>query len=199
MSADGRELLCAMAKVWGSCVLCALAIACTSSTSQQRTDATAGEEPSAGDGGGDGSRLDNPVDEFGYSIVGENVFPPLYQRVEAKCVEAVAGAPSECTSDDDCGPGFACLCGYQQGRDLGNQCVAAECRMGADCEGGKCLLSWGSLHTECCGYGRPSLVCNRPGSTCQHGGDCVGNGVACIYDKQLDYFQCKPLTCACGD
>jgi hypothetical protein len=41
----------------------------------------------------DPSLIDNPIDERGYSIVGEDVHPPLYQRVETKCVPILSGNP----------------------------------------------------------------------------------------------------------
>jgi len=180
-----------MMRHWAPCLLCVVVIACTSRSSQPR-DQTAGDAAASGEG--DAALIDNPIDEHGYSIVGDDVFPPLYQRVEARCARSASGVPSACAADDDCGSGFACICGHF----LDNQCVPAECRTSADCDGGKCLLSLNSAATECCGYGRPSLVCSRSASTCQHGGDCPGNGIACIFDPSLDYFECKRLECSCG-
>jgi hypothetical protein len=143
----------------------------------------------------DAALRDHPVDEFGYAIVGDDVYPPLYQRVEAKCVPLSAGLSGECDADEDCGPGFACICGVGS---LVNRCVPAECRTSADCNGGRCLLSLGSAPEDCCVNGHLGLVCSRSASTCRHGGDCLGNGIACIYDEQLDYFECKPNGCSCG-
>jgi hypothetical protein len=172
-----------------SCALCVLGTACA------RTDDDA-RGPSVEV---DASLIDNPVDEYGYSIVGESIYPPLYQRVEEKCVAALSSGAEECSADDDCGPGFACVCGFQQGRSLSNQCMPAECRSTADCNGSKCLLSLGDPAEECCDSGHLGLVCSRSESTCQHGGDCIGNGIACRYDGDLDYFECKPVGCSCGE
>jgi hypothetical protein len=175
-----------MAKSWASglCALCLFATGCAAEVDE-------GPGPS---GDVDPSLIDNPIDEFGYSIVGEDIYPPLYQRVEAKCVPLVSGKPEVCSTDDDCGQGFACLCGHE----YANRCVPAECRSTADCNGGKCLVSRGAADDECCDRGHLGLVCSRSESTCQHGGDCPGNGIACIYDERLDFFECKPVSCSCG-
>lgn len=196
-------------------MLCVLATACASRSSQPGVGASAGDEPatsgaggtsggtggaSAGIGGvssGTGGASSGPVDEYGYSVVGVDVYPPLFERVEAKCVPGIAGQPGECTTDDECGAGFACLCGWLQTRLLKNQCVPAECRSSADCNGGKCLINL-DFADACCPYGHQlELVCSRSASTCDEGGDCPGNGRACIYDEAIDLFECKSLGCSC--
>jgi hypothetical protein len=172
--------------------LCFLAPACAEPTGPERGDV--GEQETRADA----RAPDYPVDEFGYAIVGEDVFPALHERVEALACPNVDRLPMQCSKDDDCGPGFACLCGFFQGLGLvDRQCVPAECRSAADCDGGRCLLSLGSRPDDCCAYGRLGLVCSRSASTCRHGGDCPGNGIACIYDSGLDRFECTPLGCMC--
>jgi hypothetical protein len=160
---------------------------------QPRPDAGA-QQPHAG-----APATDHPVDKSGYAVVGDDVYPPLYERVEAVACEDVAPLPSQCSKDDDCGAGFACLCGILQGLGtvLGGQCVPAECRSASDCDGGRCLLSLGNRSNDCCTYGKLGLFCSREASTCHDGGDCPGNGIACMYDEALDHFECKPFGCQC--
>jgi hypothetical protein len=143
----------------------------------------------------DAALVDGPVDEHGYSIVGGDVFPPLYQRVVAKPCPSDALHNGECLTDEDCGQGSACVCGSQPGRAAWNQCLPAECRAMADCPGGRCLLSLG---TTCCGNGHTGLVCSRAASGCSSGEDCAGNGIACLYDTTLDRFECRPFGCNCS-
>ena len=146
----------------------------------------------------DSSLIDNPVDEEGYSLVGEDVHPALYQRVfVASCTENNPEL-DECVADGDCGEGFACVCGFHLGTATFNECWPAECRSMADCDGGQCLLSIGGRGDACCDSGAFGLFCSRSASTCQHGGDCPGNGIACIYDDSLDLFECKLHGCSCS-
>jgi hypothetical protein len=142
---------------------------------------------------------DHPVDDFGYSIVGDDIYPPLYERVEPVSCTSPDLVPGECVTDADCGTGFACLCGSLQGFGgiVGGTCVPAECLTGADCESGHCLVSLGNRPDHCCSFGRMGLFCRRSASTCQHGGDCLGSGRACIYDEGLDHFECKAFGCSC--
>lgn len=140
----------------------------------------------------------HPADAFGYAVVGADVFPPLYERVEALACKDDIGLPKQCTTDDDCGRGFACLCGLIQGLGLiAGQCVPAECRSGADCGGGRCLLSIGSRANDCCAFGHLGFFCSRSASTCRDGADCTGNGIACIYVDGHDAFECRPAACTC--
>jgi hypothetical protein len=58
-----------------------------------------------------------------------------------------------CTSDDECGPGFVCMCAPV---DQGTICIEAACRTDADCdEGLRCTLSpssqWGARASLACG------------------------------------------------
>jgi hypothetical protein len=158
----------------------------------------------AGDAGGIDSPADVAVgdaaiehDPGGWAIVGLDVFPPLVRRVAAVPCPGAPMASDQCTSDADCGPGAACACGGPQGFGLVNLCVPAECRSDADCGGGACLLSLGSQPGACCSYGNLGLFCERSTSTCRHGGDCPGNGIACIYSAAKDLFECQPRPCSC--
>jgi hypothetical protein len=129
-----------------------------------------------------------PVDAYGYAIVGDDVHPPLLARVEARaCLETPDG--STCSGDSDCLPAEACLCGRFVWRP--NLCVPAECRASGDCDA-LCLLGEGN--TAACPQG---LFCGRDESLCEHGGDCPGNGTACVYVAATDRFECSK-TDNCG-
>jgi hypothetical protein len=133
------------------------------------------------------SRDDVPlvVEPSGYAIHGVDVYPPLMRRVIAVPCEEWSG---ECQSDEDCGPGAACLCGAYVWVD--NVCIPAECQTDDDCEPGPCFLSRGG--TDRCPTG---LNCAREGSTCEDGGDCPGNGTACTYVAPTDRFECSIPAC----
>jgi hypothetical protein len=135
-------------------------------------------------------------DVNGYAIVGDDVFPPLLERVLAIDCQPGTSA-SECISDSDCGPGNACSCGGLPGLSSANRCIPAECRTSAECVDAPCLLSLGGTK-ECCVFGNAGLFCGRKASTCLDGGDCPGNGQACVYKASTDRFECQPLTCQCG-
>jgi hypothetical protein len=83
-----------------------------------------------------------------------------------------------CLQDDDCGPGFACLCGSPVG-----QCVAATCRTNGDCPSGACRLDLGN------GCNSASLSCASPADMCQGPADCSAGGLsACTSDGAV--FAC---------
>jgi hypothetical protein len=162
---------------------------------------TAGD---AGDAGGIDSPVDAAVsdtalehDPAGWAIVGRDVYPPLVRRVVAVPCPREPIAIDECSSDAECGPGLACACSGPQGFGAANLCVPAECRSDADCGGGACLLSLGSQPGHCCTFGNLGLLCERSGSTCRSGGDCAGNGIACMYAAANDRFECQPFGCSC--
>jgi hypothetical protein len=134
----------------------------------------------------------------GYALVGEDVFPPLVRRTSSEPCTAPFGDPGECVTDADCESGFACVCGGPPGLSDRNRCLAAECRTSADCGGGDCLLSLGSEPEGCCTFGALGFYCERSESSCRSGGDCPGNGVACLYAAATDRFECQPSSCTCG-
>jgi hypothetical protein len=166
----------------------------------ERTDAAAQQNRPDANANANANPTDHPVDKFGYAMVGDDDYPPLYQRVEAVACTDINQLPGQCSTDDDCGAGFACLCGFLQGLGgaTGGQCVPAQCRSATDCKGGRCLLSLGNPPKNCCTYGHLGFFCSRSASTCRQGGDCTGNGSACLYDDGLDRFECKPFGCQCG-
>lgn len=121
------------------------------------------------------------ADEQGYAVVGDDLFPPLERRVRAvACPDGGA-----CVVDADCGDGMACYCREAW---LPARCVPAECRTGADCAG-DCLVS---IEAGDCAL---RLVCARRASTCRDGGDCPGNGTACVYEEAADRFACSLEHC----
>jgi hypothetical protein len=145
-------------------------------------------------GTGDGAIEHDPG---GWAVVGLDVFPPLNRRVAAVPCPDGPSANDECATDAECGAGFACACGGPQGFGFVNLCVPAECRSSADCGGGACLLSLGSKPGACCAYGNLGLFCERSASTCRSGGDCPGNGIACMYAAGNDRFECQTYSCSC--
>ena len=152
----------------------------------------------AATGGGAGPRCvaapDGPTDQ-GYAAHGENLHPPLLRRVEAVACSDHAGA--ECLIDDDCGTAqgsetYVCVC-RSVGSALKNTCVPAACRSDSDCPSGACLLSRVE-GTACCPAG---LFCLKDESSCCSGGDCPGNGTACVYVAERDHFACSLRACDC--
>jgi hypothetical protein len=187
----------------GAVVLAALlSVACEDAHSRASDGGDAGGFDSKGDGGGEsdgegGSDGGIEHDSAGWAVVGLDLFPPLVRRVVAVPCPGARSAADQCMSDAECDGGSACVCSGVQGFDTANLCVRAECRSDADCGGRACLLSLGSKPGACCSYGHLGLFCERPASTCHQGGDCPGNGRACMYAAANDRFECQPFSCAC--
>jgi hypothetical protein len=77
---------------------------------------------------------------------------------------ALCGCEHGCTNDDECGPGFACMCAPI---DAGTLCIEAGCRSDADCpDGYPCVLSPSYWWTP------PSLHCHSAIDQCQSDADC---------------------------
>jgi hypothetical protein len=177
-------------------VMLVVVAACTSGARDGHVADASDAAGAPTDAGGDGGRLPDAgvPDDRGYAIVGLDIYPPLLSRVRA--VPCGASAGSACTADSDCGAGQACICA---GLLLTphNVCAPAECRSSEDCATGLCLLSLGALPDAGCETAaKPGLYCKRAASTCQHGGDCPGNGNACVYIASRDRFECGAFTCS---
>jgi hypothetical protein len=172
-----------------------LSVACGGAGTNPRDGGDAGEIDSPVDAAAGDAAIDH--DPAGWAVVGLDIFPALVRRVAAVPCPGGLSASNECMSDAECGVGFACACAGPQGLGLANLCVPAECQSGADCGGGACLLSLGSNPGHCCSYGQLGLFCERSASTCSSGGDCPGNGVACIYAAANDRFECQRYGCSC--
>lgn len=133
------------------------------------------------------------ADALGYAIHGEGWFPPLRHRVHARPCPTPPYGENECTTDEDCGQGFACVCDEY----AASVCVPAECHQDADCASGLCLVSPGG-YDDGCGERCPSgLYCERPNSTCEAESWCPGNGTWCAYVAERDRFECSNAACRC--
>jgi len=99
-----------------------------------------------------------------------------------------------CTTDDDCGPGQACVCDSTNTNYIGlftilNRCVPAGCRTDADCGGTTCGLS-----IDVCKDVR-NLACHGPDDTCSSDLDC-GPESTCTFHEEVGAWTCdEPATC----
>jgi hypothetical protein len=144
-------------------------------------------ESTGGSGGSPSGGASAEQDQYGYGIADDRRFPPLLHRVSQVACPDTGSAG--CVTDDDCGPGQACVCG-----SVATQCVPAECSTDEDCDG-LCLLSRGP-DPNCCGSGSVAgLFCEREGSTCAAENNCAGNGRACVYIPESDRFECALTSC----
>ncbi len=88
------------------------------------------------------------------SCEGDSDCPNPEQRACVNNEGSCSCEPTFCTSDADCGDGYACLCSFEseelvraepQADPLfflnNNSCILAECRTSADCGGAPCALS----------------------------------------------------------
>ena len=135
------------------------------------------------------------VSAVGYVMVEHHDYPELVHR--QKAVACPQDGLSLCTSDSECGAGFACACAGLPGFGSVSRCVAAECMSDADCGGGKCLLSLGSLPDANCEYGNLGLFCSEDESPCGDNYACAGNGRACMYAAPTDRFECQDFGSSC--
>ena len=106
------------------------------------------------------------------------------------------GAP-DCTTDEDCGAGFACICGGIPGM-YRNACLPAACRTDADCASGRCLLSLSTgSDLPCCDYGDfGGLFCATPADECEDDNNC-DPGESCAWRSDLGHFACYEHICIC--
>jgi hypothetical protein len=164
---------------------------CGSTGGDHPNDAAATVQDGGRDGkpAADGGRDVRPPDQGGYAIVGADLYPPLQHRIAA--IPCRPDPAAECTRDDDCGAGRACVCSDFIG---GHACRPAECRTDGDCAGGLCLLSGPRGRCACSGW-TAGLYCERPDSLCKDSGDCPGNGVACVFVGKTNRFECGGITC----
>ncbi len=100
----------------------------------------------------------------------------------------------ECFTDEDCGPGRLCMCGY--GEDGNHVCVQAGCRTDADCPGGK--LCSPTLTAFCPNLSRVvGYYCHTDADECGTDADCaldIANGY-CIFDGDLAHWRCSRSSC----
>lgn len=105
-----------------------------------------------------------------------------YARVVCPC-------GGECRTDEDCGPGRACVCDSlygNQGYVTEGGCVPADCRTDSDCPAGfECGLSPGM-----CGWGwLLELHCRTPADECVGNTACEG-GKNCTFDPMVMAWGC---------
>jgi hypothetical protein len=138
------------------------------------------------------SQLPRP---FPLALRDEDAGPPMIEcERDVDCTERAHGecVLSEssdtycrygCTRDDECAPGFACVCGHTIGR-----CQRARCRSDADCGDGLRCLGWDSPG---CGGGYP-LSCQTAEDECIGDADC-GAGEVCGLGYYADRRRCRPV------
>jgi hypothetical protein len=100
-----------------------------------------------------------------------------------------------CTSDTQCKMGGPCSChdsAYMGG--IGNTCVPGNCRVDADCEGGKGYCSPSDAQVGCGGL--PSYYCHTPSDSCVNDSDC-GGGNGCVYQVKPPRWECQQIL-GCG-
>ncbi len=112
-----------------------------------------------------------------------------------RCREFGNGLPTctydTCSSDADCGAGKACEC------DLygGNQCLTANCRSDADCDG----LGCSPTASEHCGnmHGTVGYYCHTKRDECVDDGDCKKGGKSglCVYAPTGARWTCNYSMC----
>jgi hypothetical protein len=90
-----------------------------------------------------------------------------------------------CSTDDDCGAGWACLCrGSAPERapvSRFSRCVPATCRTDADCDGYPCAVDVDGCQRS------QGLRCHGPGDECQSHADCP-YGSGCVWED--DRWRC---------
>jgi hypothetical protein len=119
-----------------------------------------------------------------------------------------------CTSDSDCGEGFACLCAgdlpAEHNTTVGDypgvharyslpsapypHCVRADCNTDADCPSGECGIA---VHDDGCGPSA-TLACRLASDACRSHEDCAA-GSSCTAEElpnsDLDIYQCRTANC----
>jgi hypothetical protein len=125
--------------------------------------------------------------------VGQSAFPP--SRPQSVTCAASAG-DDQCLTDGDCPTGMACACSNELS-GVGapaNTCLAAQCRVDADCGSHYACSPSGSGH---CGS-VTGLFCHSLRDTCTTNADCCSESSAgaCVYQPALGFFACQaPIPC----
>jgi len=101
--------------------------------------------------------------------------------------------PPECEQDSECGAAEACACASidtfdraHAGVVSNNQCVPAECRSDADCNGRPCGLS----QLDACGN-VDGFYCRTGRDECSRHADCGGVSSVCGYDVDARRWRCR--------
>lgn len=108
-----------------------------------------------------------------------------------------------CTTDADCATGTLCDCRdlWHYGANGPNWCLPSDCRVDADCLGGKGYCS-PSLDWGCGAYsGVTGWYCHTPEDECTDDGDCAsldgGFGPPfCGYKPEVGHWLCLQSQCA---
>lgn len=108
------------------------------------------------------------------------------------CAEDETGCwcTQQCSTDADCGPGQACLCGYSEdGADIATHCVAASCS-GGDCGEGQECVNY-AMGNDCL---TTRFACTTPEDECRADADC--DGLLC--QPTPDGRMCEQSSIDCG-
>jgi hypothetical protein len=97
--------------------------------------------------------------------------------VDGRCVRL-----SECTEDDDCDDGEACVCSGPVWHQY-PRCLPVGCRTSADCSSGSCGLS-----SDACGFAEQTR-CHTQGDECHFNADCDVNQ-SCRYIDSVGLWRC---------
>lgn len=101
--------------------------------------------------------------------------------VDGRCVRL-----SECTVDDDCDEGEACVCSGPVWHQY-PRCLPADCRAGSDCASGSCGLS-----SDHCGSAE-STHCHTERDLCRFNADC-GYDEDCRFVEGAGRWECVGRT-----
>jgi hypothetical protein len=119
---------------------------------------------------------------------------------DGACVAGPIGCAcraATCATDGDCADGFACACGGFLELLPRNTCVPADCRTGADCDSGECVLA-PSEESNCCNTGQHRFVCNDDAASCRSNDECPINQ-KCGTNEDGEPLRCNEFYCLCVD
>ena len=114
-------------------------------------------------------------------------------RLGLTCTYDTCAKDSECTA----GTNALCACRGQAG-GTGNQCSqGGNCRLDADCAGGKGYCS--PTYAVGCNLSFQGFYCHTPTDTCLNDDDCNmggSSGGLCTYDPKVARWECSQIMCA---
>ncbi len=100
-----------------------------------------------------------------------------------------------CANDAECGSGRVCIPpeAASGGHRGVSRCVDAQCKTGADCRSGDCVLS---QYFTGCGT-EEILACRENGASCKSDADC-SDGKDCAINRENGKWECQGMTCVVG-
>jgi hypothetical protein len=128
-------------------------------------------------------------------VDGTHPVPTVHRTVPEACATSSGDSfgADECLVDTDCADGGVCSCAgntFEYAHSTRNICVAANCRVDADCGAYMCSPSNGDGGPF---YGVQGYYCHTSQDACTRDSECIQNGRQgyCMFAAQVGHWTCS--------